>query len=573
LHDPFASYTIAAGASRDEPPAYEVPAPGVARSTQGGAPPGVYAGSIGYGGGGPTWLDAYHAKRPPTPVELVNAVKAVSYACIKLNAVGVAKVPLRLYAVRRPGQRAPRRSFRRAPDDVQRRIRLGTAGRNAVPTGLSRSIESHDEIDEVLQHPLLDALESPNEFFDRPTLLMYLTACLDSVGAAFLFPERPVGADGLADPSYAASKLWPLQPQYVYPQKGANGELVNKWRYFGDSYDAKELVRVRWFSLRDPYLSGYAPLHACYEQTSVVDYYTASVEAILKGGSRPDVIVGPKDPLQRWNEVERRRFETDIQNRLSGSRKGRVWATDGAFDVHTLSYPPADLGGLELSREQRLLCSNCFDVPISLLQTENSNRATAQESTHQHQYYGIDPRCGLIAAGLTRQLAQPVDDRLFFYFDDPVSRDVEREARVWDMKVKAGKNTLNEWRADDGEPPVEWGDEPRFPNTLVTPSEAEADRSQKAEAAKASAEALASAATAKTLDGPDPTDGDEPGGRPAADEAASAARSLGFERHDALSRKIYDTLDAVMRSLPNDPDRSPPRAADAGPWPDGAAPE
>lgn len=434
------------------------------------APAGVGYASLGYGAGGPVWLDAFHSKRPPLPHELVNAYKGVAHACVGLNAEGVVKVPLRLYARTGRGQKKPRRAWRPVGESQQRHLRT-------LPH-LARTLSNSDDVQEIVDHPLLDALERPNPFFDRPTFLAYLTVCLDVIGQAFVFPTRPTDPRGLPDTSWSASELWPLQAQYVYPVKGAgegSGVLLG-WRFFDQQFLPAEIVRARWISARDPYLSAYAPLHACYEQAGLVDYWTASIEGILKGGAMPAAIVGPKEGLQRWGDAEKERLEFDIHSKLAGPNKGRFWVTNGAFDVKTLSYPPADLGGLELTKEQRLLVANCMGVPISLLQTEDSNRATARESTHQHQVYGVAPRCRILEAALTHQLAALVDDRLFFAFDNPVDRDRDLDSKVFDVAIRNNSRTINEVRAEDNLPPVEWGDAPFDPSKAApAPSHAEPD--------------------------------------------------------------------------------------------------
>ena len=83
------------------------------------------------------------------------------------------------------------------------------------------------------------------------------------------------------------------------PERGAVMTRVNELVRFArdQGYQPDELIRIRWISLRDPYLSGYAPLHACFEQSGLGDYYTAAVESILKGGPRPSYMLSPKDPL------------------------------------------------------------------------------------------------------------------------------------------------------------------------------------------------------------------------------------------------------------------------------------
>jgi phage portal protein BeeE len=449
------------------------------------APTGIASGAIGYSAGGPTWLDAFRSKRPPNPYELVNAFKSVAYACVQLNANGVARVPLRLYAKTSRKQARPRRDHRALTTGRERYLR-------ALPY-LSRTLKSDDTIDEILDHPLKESLDRPNPYFDGQQFLQHLARGLDVVGASYFFPDRPAGPDGTGDPRQARKgmEVWPLQSQYVFAVKGSGRRVIRNYTYFSDEFAPHELVRVRYVSLRDPYMSPYSPLHACFEQTGLGDYYTAVVESMLKTGARPSLLVSPKDPNRPMGEPERKRFEADINNRFAQGRQGSVWVADGTIDVNQITYPPADLAGLEITRYVRLICANCFDVPISLLQAEDTNRAVASEGTHQHQYYAIAPRCVLIAAALTQQFAQPVDDRLFFAFDDPVQRDVERDAKVMQIRVGAGLKTINEERAEEGLPPVAWGDEPWLPQTLVQPSVAEEMR----QARQAAREALVAAKT------------------------------------------------------------------------------
>lgn len=458
-----------------------------------GAPAGVVAGSIGFGAGGPVWLDEFRSKRAPTPYELVNAYKAVAYACIQLNQMGVCRVPLRLYARTGRNDRRPGRGLA----TISRSISRGQEKRLRSLPYLSRTLGLEDAIDEIVDHPLLDAFDEPNPYFDGSLLLSWIVQSMDVVGSCYLFPERPLLASGLADVAYAASKLWGLQSQYVFAVKGQGNNLLDYYRYFGDVYTPEKLVRIRHVSLRDPYLSAYSPLHACFEQRGLGDYYTAVVESMMKSGARPELMIGPADSAQPWGEPERKRYETDMNNRFTGGRSGRVWVTTGNVKATPLSYPPADLAGLEISKWERLLVANCFGVPISLLQSEDANKAVAQEGTHQHQYYAVEPRCRMIAAALTLQLARPVDRRLFFAFDDAVDRDEERAAKVFDLNAKAGKITINEERAEEGMHPVPWGDEPWFPQTLVQPSAAAEMRQQR--------QAARDAMVAAAQQGPHPT--------------------------------------------------------------------
>lgn len=437
-----------------------------------GVPLGVTAGSIGFSAGGPLYLDEFHSKRPPAPYELVNEYKAVVYSCIRLNMNGVSRVPLRLYARTGPKQERPRRAY---SEVVSRRRQEHL---RSLPHMIGR-LGDRDAIDEITEHPFIDALNHPNPFFDRELLIQHIVASMDVVGSAYFFPTRPLDRDGVPDITQARDgmEIWPFQSQYVYPYKGFPKEtdpdsgLIREYRYFGDSYHPDALVRIRYVSLRDPYLSAYSPLHACFEQQGLSNYYTAIVESILKSGARPSLMVSPKNAEIPMGEQERKRVELDINNRFTGGRSGHIWVTNGAIDVKPVSFPPADLAGLEISKDCRLKIANCLDIPMALLQSEDSNRAVAQEATYQHQYYAIAPRCRLIETALSEQLARPVDDRLFFAFDNPVARDEERDSKVWATLVSNGLKTINEVRDENGMEAVPWGDEPWFAQTLIQPSQ------------------------------------------------------------------------------------------------------
>jgi HK97 family phage portal protein len=439
------------------------------------APLGVSQGSIGYGAGGPVYLDAFRSKRPPTPSELVNSYKAVAFACISLNANAVAKVPFRLYCRTSRSQAEPRFWETRRLDARQKnqlRTRLGA-------WGITRTMaQNDDQIDELVDHPFLSLLDKPNPYFNGWSLIQHLVRSLDAVGTCYWCPER-------LGPEWCPTEIWPLHSQYCYPLKGYGRTIIEKYVYFADEFQFDELIRFYYVSLRDHYLSGYAPLHACFEQLGLIDYYTAVIESTLKTGARPEAMVGPKDPKQPWPKGERERVEKMVNNRFSNGNQGRIWAVDGSFDFHTLSYAPADISGLSISKDARLLAANCFDVPISMLEAENSNKATAQEGATQHQRNAVEPRCANIAAMLT-EVVQRIDRRLFIAHDDVVQRDRKTDAAIHKVYLDTRVITRNEVRADLGLEPKEGLDEiekPQQPQQLpgkpATPDEEKEEDDEK----------------------------------------------------------------------------------------------
>lgn len=404
--------------------------------------------------GGPGYSDAWRTRRGPTPQRLVEAYRQVVYACASINASGVARVPLRLYATTGRGSPKPR-SFA-GPVEARRDVRRRLA---SVPY-LARQMAAAETVDEITSHPLLDALAEPNPEFDLHSMLAYLVLCLDVVGSAYL---RTEGAAGLPP-----EHLWPLQAHLVRPVPGASA-IARRYTYAGETIEAADLIRFRHVSLREPYGPGYAPAEAAFAYAGLEAMWVSIQEQILGRGPAPTMLVSAADPKMPIGKESRARYEADLNRRLTGAAGGGAMFVDEAVHVAPLTYRPTDLSGLEISKYDLERTANCFAVPLPFL-TGDTNLANLQAAELQHGRHAIEPRCCLIAAVLTRW-ARAFDPRLCFAFDSAVAEDEEREAKVWDVRVKNGTATINEARAEDGYEPVPWGHEPWLASTLRQPSE------------------------------------------------------------------------------------------------------
>ncbi len=424
---------------------------------------------------GPLFVDWNRTRRAPAPPELVEAFKQIVFACATLNANGVARTPLRLYASTRAGQHRPKALTRRLETRRERSLR-------SAPH-LHRFTKAADAIDEVLEHPLLEAVNRVNPDWDHNALLRHAVFSLDVIGRAYWWMEPGRGG--------TVANVWPLLAQYVLPLRDPVSSLVSGYRYFDQEYAPDALVRMRQSSLRDPYALGLAPAEAAFAYVGLADQFVSLQENLLTQGARPSLLVSNKDPAEPMGKEERARFQRDINASFTRGGAGMAWVVDGALDVKTLTFPPADLAALQISENAVQRIANCFGVPLSLLKTEDVNLANAEAGHRQHAELAIDPRCNLIASALTqwtRTEGQRLErslkargsalslgwDRLFWAFDNPVKEDQERNARVHDLYVKDGVLTINDVRAELGYDPVDWGDEPWLPSSLAQPSSAPA---------------------------------------------------------------------------------------------------
>jgi hypothetical protein len=415
--------------------------------------------------GGPAFQDFNRTRRAPGPPELVESFKQVVFACATLNANAVARTPLRLYV--KTGRSQGRPKALTAPATARLLSRVEGPRPSHTAAWVAKQAQGSDALDEVLEHPLLDALDAVNEDWDHNLLIQYSVLCLDVIGRAYWWMEQAKGA----------WKVWPLLAQYVLPVRDPDTSLIREYHYGDETYEPGQLVRMRRVSMRDPYGAGFGPHEASFPHSALSDQFVGVQENLLNQGARPSLLVTPKDPDAPMGPAERSRLQHEINATLSRGGIGLAWVVDSALDAKTLTFPPSDLAALQISENAVQRVANCFGVPLSLLKTEDVNLANAEAGHRQHAELAVDPRCVLIASALTRwtrQEGRRIErglkargqsvslgwDRLFWAFDNPVKEDEERQSKIFTGYLAAGVLTPNEVRTHLGYPPREGGDEP-----------------------------------------------------------------------------------------------------------------
>lgn len=410
-----------------------------------GPPPGSYG--VGYGGGS-IWSDGFKFRRAPSPAEMVEAYKSICYVCANLNMNGVARTPLRLFATTKGGQHTPKCPTKAISRTAKIRLKSLAYARKAMANA--------QEVEEVTEHPLLDAVMKVNDDLDFNQLLSYTVLSLDITGNAYWWPSMN-GRLGIPE------ELWAMPPHLVFPQFQTGSMVPDHYTFGGLNYPKASLVRFRRLSMKNPYGQGYGPLQAAIEYARLEDVWVSTQDDMLSNGPRPSVIVSPKDSKAAFGPAERKRLEEDMNRKGRGGRAGAAFVVDGAVAVTPVSYSPTDVGGMQIGGYDMERIANCFDVPVSMLKTEDVNRANAEAGLEQHARNAIEPRCKLIASTLTRWM-HSMDpkgvkgwDRLIWAFDPAVKEDAEAEADLHRKYVEMGL-PLNVALTEAGYDKVEGGD-------------------------------------------------------------------------------------------------------------------
>ncbi len=386
--------------------------------------------------------DVWGAGSQPGAARLVNSYRGTAYACANLCAQGVASLPLRLYVETGRGQPRPR-CRTGAVDEV----RLKTLqARPAFAAKIARAAA----VEEVLDHPLLDLLEKVNAELDGFSLIELTQLYMETVGTAYWYiPRNPLGM---------IDTIWVLESQYVRPVRARNGHL-EAWEYGSGVERARfadnEVLAFRMPDLASPYAQGFAPLRAAWEAVGLEERQRAHANALLENSARPDVIVSARGDYGGLAEDEAERLEERFRRKFARGRSGGVLVISDEVDVKQLSFSPRDVQNALLRHLTKEDIANAFGVPMSLLQTKDTNRANAEAGHYQLARNAILPRCRRLEQRLSQRLCPLFDERLFLAFDNPVPEDRDQELRAPQAHLSAGVMTINEARRQIGLPPME----------------------------------------------------------------------------------------------------------------------
>jgi len=366
---------------------------------------------------------------------LINSYKSWIYVCASRNASRVATQPLRLYATTGRGQ-----SELKCPHRPLVGKELASIRKTLKPR-----LKTAD-VAEVQEHPVLDLLDYVNELMGRFELFELTELGQELTGNAYwwLTPgplDRP-------------QEILVLPPHLVRIKlDGSN--LVGTY-VLGTPPNEREIPadQVIHFSFPNPDGSvyGYGPAQAAWG--SVLDYRSMQLyeRGLNQNMGVPSLFIKYAGVVEK---AELTRIEADWNRKLRGVNKaGRVMVGDSKYDVQPVGLSPRDMSFESGRKWTRLEIADAFGVPIDLLDTENSNRATAQTANAQYEQFTIKPRLTRLADKLNERLLPLYDDRLFFQYDENVPKDAAGQLTEVVGLTTAGIITIDEARERYDLPPM-----------------------------------------------------------------------------------------------------------------------
>lgn len=400
---------------------------------------------------------------------LVRRCQQWVMVCARRNAIDCADQPLRLYTAKRSGGKT--RAWTRGVSSKPVNKYLRDAGTGGPGTKAAMYAERAGDVEEVTDHPVLDAIAHPNAWQFGHDLWRLFFMFGELCGNRYIhLVDAP---DGL--------QLYAMQSQHVRPVIDRNA-FVAGYVYGRDSdieaaFERDEVYHSKFLpSPLSPY-RGIGPLHAVFAEADIDAAATENELAMWRNGARPDYVL-QIPPEYAGNETYINQLQARINREHKGVRNRGKFLIAGVGEVKPLQFTPKEMEYIlgKENVEQRIWAA--FDVPESEVKLNDANLASSRTGNVQRMRNAIKPRINSVAEELTQTLLplygiEPGE--MWFAHDNCVPADVELENRVSEIKARNGAMTINEWRQEDGREPVDGGDVPRFNGVPLDMVGAQAD--------------------------------------------------------------------------------------------------
>jgi HK97 family phage portal protein len=311
---------------------------------------------------------------------------------------------------------------------------------------LGERLENSEEIQEVLEHPLLDLLEKDNVGLNGYQLRYATQLYMEVFGGAYwqtikgalghpseikVLPTQQLKPLRKSDMSVAGYLFIPLLPQTTVQVH----------------LDADEVIDFRFPDVTDPYGGRQSPLRSAFMDSALSGKYIAHQNYLLDNRARIDGIWTPKEEFVGKDDAER--AESVWNQKLKGPGNGRILVAKKPGAFTPVQYSPADLNELQIRQESfRRLC-NAYGIGEALV-SKDATFANMAGAIHLHASNTVLPRLLILEQSLNQELVPMYGEGLFLAFENPVPADEANKLARTQAGIAAKVLTPNEIRISLG---------------------------------------------------------------------------------------------------------------------------
>jgi len=312
-----------------------------------------------------------------------------------------------------------------------------------------------DRLEPLDRHALLDAIAEPNAIMTRWGLMVATVASLELTGRAFWWMPDADGGKRV--------ELWPLPATWVEPADTLRSGWKIRPAGVAESFDVPA-EQVALFYLPDPAdpfgalspLQTQAPAVAADESIQVAQ--TRAFQngifpgVILRAGRLPGMLPGQEGQRPVLEPAQRRELADSIRAIYQGAVNYREpLILDGMIEgVEKFTTTPAEMDFLNSGKQTKSRIMQAFGVnPMIVGEIDGANRAQAVVAEETFCQNCVNPLVELFSQVLTRWVGPrfaSAGQRLAVWLAAAVAHDDELSLKQWDLGLRSGAATVNEYR-------------------------------------------------------------------------------------------------------------------------------
>jgi HK97 family phage portal protein len=367
------------------------------------------------------------------------------YVCSSKNSTSVANATLRLYLAKPAKGMKSILPTKAITKETYEHLRL--------KPGLTKTVTKAYEIEEILDHPILDLFSAVNATMNRFDLWENTELFLELTGNSYWFiVNNSFGIPG---------NIWvlPAQNMSVVPSKTEyiSGYLYSKG-FDKIPFNKEEIIHFRFPNPANAYY-GLSPVAAAGSAISLNNSIRVSESALLKNNARPEGVLSSEDSL---DETEFKRLKEEYRNYSGPSKVGKILLLERGLTYTPLTLSPRDMQYLQGRRMNLQEIAAIFGVPMTKIDPSEV-RANNRAADAEYAKDTIEPRLTRIEEKLNEQLLPRYDPNLFVAYDSTVPEDSLFNLTKTESNLKTGYSSINQERQKNNEEPVPWGNTPWIP--------------------------------------------------------------------------------------------------------------
>lgn len=386
----------------------------------------------------------------------MKAYRGWVYVCASKNALSAASIPLRLYVGKPNSSQIRSHKTKKITRKKEKYIRDNSA-LSQLP-----QVRKAVEIEEVLDHPLLNLMRNVNNFMNYFALFEMTNLFQELCGNAYWYL--------IEDRFGIPQEIWPMPPQNMRIVPDRVSFIKNY--IFMKGFEKVEFPEPQVIHFKFP-----SPTNLYYGRgplAAVTDEYNISINInryenfVFANMGR---IEGAFQTENELSQYEFDRLKEEIRQTFRGIENvGKSPLLEKGVTYKPFGLAPKELAFMQGRKAIKEAIVNAYGQSMGLYD-KDATRANAEVASFTHMKDTIRPRLVRMEEKLNEKLTPKFDEKLFVSFDDPVPIDKEHRLKEKESHLKTGYSSINMEREVDNKDSVEWGDEPILNQNLVPFSE------------------------------------------------------------------------------------------------------